>query len=126
MKRSLAFCEEDCATDGVTKSGEACDVGKANKLSALSQQTAEGEAFRHQNSNRYSLNSEMDQGGLWRLLYYLTPAGNQSEPEKPPNIRHFFPAVIHTNINKAFQDNSPKGRHLPPEAAPAWSGQFPP
>lgn len=36
------------------------------------------EAFRNQNSKWNSLNSETDQEGLWRLPYYLTPAGNQS------------------------------------------------
>lgn len=62
----------------VTKPGEACDVGKAERLSALSQQIADREAFRNQNSKWNSLNSETDQEGLWRLPYYLTPAGNQS------------------------------------------------
>lgn len=37
-----------------------------------------------------------------------------------------FSAGIHTNINNTFQRSNPKVGNWPPEAAPAWSGRFPP
>lgn len=67
------------------------------KPTALSQQTAEGEAFRNQNSKWYSLNSEMDQEGLWRPPHYLTSAGNphRSQKKSPQSQRsHWTPGII--------------------------------
>lgn len=47
-------------------------------------------------------------------------------PKTPPSMACRFPAGIHANASNVLQRNSTKGRRLPPEAAPAWSGRFPP
>lgn len=46
--------------------------------------------------------------------------------EASRHLAWHFPAGIHTNINNTFQSSNPKVGDWPPEAAPAWSGRFPP